>query len=231
MNRSVVNGSFWSFDTEAPGWSVVALRRFGLVAVITCFWADTAGAYYDPGVQKWVNRDPIAEHGGVNLYSFANNNPTFWVDGFGQDAVTVGPVTIFYNQKDLTPAEKCREKAHEKQHRDDFGSGLPGWKKEQRGFAAEEKALDAAIKKLESKTALTPAEQADLAAARSAQSTAATIANDPNAAIDYWNDTARRWYQSEVPHVPPTNPRPPKPSPTKPAPPSPGTNPPPKKIN
>ena len=82
--------------------------------------------------------------------------------------VTIGPVTVYYNQKELTPAEKAGERAHEKQHRDDFGSGLSGWKKEQRGFAKQANALKNAIKGLEAKKSMTPAEQADLNAARSA---------------------------------------------------------------
>lgn len=40
-------------------------------------------AYYDPGVQRWINRDPIEESGGVNLYEFAANGPTEEWDAFG----------------------------------------------------------------------------------------------------------------------------------------------------
>ena len=39
--------------------------------------------YYDPNLQRWLNRDPIAERGGVNLYLFVNNKPTVNFDGFG----------------------------------------------------------------------------------------------------------------------------------------------------
>jgi RHS repeat-associated protein len=31
--------------------------------------------YYDPNLQRWPNRDPIEENGGVNLYAFVNNQP------------------------------------------------------------------------------------------------------------------------------------------------------------
>ena len=52
--------------------------------------AHTVSAYYDPGVQRWVNRDPIAETGvklilhiitfgmedeNIDLYEFVGNNP------------------------------------------------------------------------------------------------------------------------------------------------------------
>lgn len=31
--------------------------------------------YYDPGIQRWINRDPIGERGGINLSDFVNNSP------------------------------------------------------------------------------------------------------------------------------------------------------------
>ena len=39
--------------------------------------------FYDPNLQRWINRDPSAEEGGINLYGFVGNNPVFWVDLFG----------------------------------------------------------------------------------------------------------------------------------------------------
>ncbi|OQB82731.1 MAG: tRNA3(Ser)-specific nuclease WapA precursor [Verrucomicrobia bacterium ADurb.Bin122] len=32
--------------------------------------------YYNPQAGRWINRDPIEERGGVNLYGFVNNAPT-----------------------------------------------------------------------------------------------------------------------------------------------------------
>jgi RHS repeat-associated protein len=31
--------------------------------------------YYDPNLQRWLNRDPVEERGGLNLYGFVRNNP------------------------------------------------------------------------------------------------------------------------------------------------------------
>jgi RHS repeat-associated protein len=39
--------------------------------------------FYDPNLQRWINRDPIEEEGGGNLYGFVINGPTIWVDGDG----------------------------------------------------------------------------------------------------------------------------------------------------
>ena len=61
--------------------------------------AYPAAAYYDPGVQRWVNRDPFADYGfqellsdnlstwrrhdNGNLYTFADNAPSLYIDAFG----------------------------------------------------------------------------------------------------------------------------------------------------
>lgn len=42
--------------------------------------------FYDPNLQRWLNRDPIGETGGINLYGFVGNNPMRWVDPYGLDA-------------------------------------------------------------------------------------------------------------------------------------------------
>jgi RHS repeat-associated protein len=39
--------------------------------------------FYEPSSQRWVNRDPIQENGGRNLYGFVVNNPVTEVDLFG----------------------------------------------------------------------------------------------------------------------------------------------------
>ncbi len=39
--------------------------------------------FYDPNLQRWLNRDPIAESGGVNLYANCNNSLIGGVDSLG----------------------------------------------------------------------------------------------------------------------------------------------------
>ncbi len=39
--------------------------------------------YYDPETGRWLNRDPIQENGGINLYSFVFNKPINFTDPFG----------------------------------------------------------------------------------------------------------------------------------------------------
>jgi RHS repeat-associated protein len=52
--------------------------------------------FYDPNLQRWLNRDPIGEEGGINLYTFSNNNAPNRVDyfgwlGFGTPGMPHGP--------------------------------------------------------------------------------------------------------------------------------------------
>jgi hypothetical protein len=47
--------------------------------------------FYDPNLQRWINRDPIAEWGGLNLYSQVRNDPLNAADAFGlMDSITLG---------------------------------------------------------------------------------------------------------------------------------------------
>jgi uncharacterized protein RhaS with RHS repeats len=55
-----------------------------------------ASAYYDPGVQRWINRDPVEERGGLNLYAFVVNNPIGRADSYGLKLwVCTRPTIIF----------------------------------------------------------------------------------------------------------------------------------------
>jgi RHS repeat-associated protein len=42
--------------------------------------------FYDPANGRWINRDPIGERGGVNLYGMVGNDGVNWVDLFGLEA-------------------------------------------------------------------------------------------------------------------------------------------------
>jgi RHS repeat-associated protein len=39
--------------------------------------------YYGASVGRWINRDPITEKGGINMYAFVRNSPTFHHDRLG----------------------------------------------------------------------------------------------------------------------------------------------------
>ena len=57
-----------------------------LLSLLT-FWLGlcNGSAFYDPGTQRWLNRDPIQEDGGMNLYELTKNDPINYVDIWGCD--------------------------------------------------------------------------------------------------------------------------------------------------
>lgn len=42
--------------------------------------------YYNATTGRWINRDPINERGGLNLYGFLNQNPLNSIDSLGLDS-------------------------------------------------------------------------------------------------------------------------------------------------
>ena len=58
-----------------------------VVLALMTYWFGlcNASAFYDPGQQRWLNRDPIGENGSINLYECVGNNPQTTVDAFGLD--------------------------------------------------------------------------------------------------------------------------------------------------
>jgi hypothetical protein len=53
------------------------------LVVLVFLGIQEASAYYDPGVQRWINRDPRGEAGGHNLNTFLLNSPMQFFDSWG----------------------------------------------------------------------------------------------------------------------------------------------------
>lgn len=45
--------------------------------------ANTASAFYNPTIGKWISRDPVGERGGANQTGFCHNEPTIYLDDLG----------------------------------------------------------------------------------------------------------------------------------------------------
>lgn len=59
----------------------------------------SASAFYDPSTQRWINRDPVGETGGLNVSCFVHNCPPSSIDPFGLRVIVLGPFrcgTCFY---------------------------------------------------------------------------------------------------------------------------------------
>ena len=57
------------------------MRTLLLLALLLA--TQAAHAFYDSSKGKWINRDPIGERGGGNLFAFVENKPVIGVDKLG----------------------------------------------------------------------------------------------------------------------------------------------------
>jgi RHS repeat-associated protein len=88
-------------DIKAAG-QVTDFRYAGM------FYLPETGLYlthyrlYDPDAKRWLNRDPIGEVGGLNLYAYVEGNPVNSVDPTGECpwcvAAGIGALTDFIIQ-------------------------------------------------------------------------------------------------------------------------------------
>jgi RHS repeat-associated protein len=54
---------------------------------------DHRNRYYSPELNRWLNRDPIEEMGGINLYAYVNQDPADQNDPDGFDCTNNPPTT------------------------------------------------------------------------------------------------------------------------------------------
>ena len=67
-------------------------------------WYNFGFRFYAPDIGRWINRDPISEAGGVNLYAMVGNNPVNSVDAYGlEPVVPVVLISPFTGKKDYNP--------------------------------------------------------------------------------------------------------------------------------
>jgi RHS repeat-associated protein len=84
----VMNASFVVQSSSSYNWET----RFAAYR-----WDSESGLYqvryryYQPLLGTWINRDPIGERGGINLYGYVANGPVIFIDPLGlETAVVIG---------------------------------------------------------------------------------------------------------------------------------------------
>jgi len=66
-----------------------------MVMVLYALAGEEAQAFYNPQTGHWLNRDPIAENGGVALYALVRCNPVSLHDALGMEFIDLGEETVF----------------------------------------------------------------------------------------------------------------------------------------
>jgi RHS repeat-associated protein len=50
--------------------------------------------FYSAALGRWINRDPLGEAGGINLYGFVGNNPTNYIDPYGEMGAAAAAIPL-----------------------------------------------------------------------------------------------------------------------------------------
>ena len=58
--------------------------------------------FYSASIGRWINRDPIGEMGGINLYAFVQNNPVNSVDLYGLMSCAAKCTALFWGMTTVT---------------------------------------------------------------------------------------------------------------------------------
>jgi RHS repeat-associated protein len=69
--------------------------------------------FYDPNLQRWPNRDPFQELGGINLYCFVRNQPSTRYDAYGWIDFPDSPECQAARQKVKDLEDKVNEESDE----------------------------------------------------------------------------------------------------------------------
>jgi len=72
--------------------------------------------FYSPALMRWLNRDPIGEEGGLNLYGFCGNNAIVEIDHNGKQVVVQNHLIGHRPPGDWTTKNSAAETVFAEQH-------------------------------------------------------------------------------------------------------------------
>ena len=77
LRKAIKNADEWQIKTNVMPIKKTRTNMILLVLTMLAYFSSLhlASAFYDPGAQRWLNRDPILEKGGINLFAFVLNRP------------------------------------------------------------------------------------------------------------------------------------------------------------
>lgn len=81
--RSRISAGFCCGPTATTTRRSTGASLVGLVMIWLFCTVQTASAFYNPNVGRWLSRDPVEERGGRNLYGFVGNCAINSYDPFG----------------------------------------------------------------------------------------------------------------------------------------------------
>jgi RHS repeat-associated protein len=84
--------------------------------------------FYDPNLQRWLNRDPIEEDGGINLYGYVDNDPLGRADPFGLDGTNDPSKVVEKVARETKKAADCAKQVCKERMNQPLGKRgpLPG---------------------------------------------------------------------------------------------------------
>jgi len=85
-----------------------------ILVALLAYWVGlcNASAFYDPGTQRWLNRDPFGEIGGINMHEYVGNQPISNLDPDGRFAwvpicCTAAALFVGWDIYDMVKSKTC----------------------------------------------------------------------------------------------------------------------------
>jgi len=111
VQKTAPSDFFWKYESAPSKNELEAL--IGAGENDPCNYETASGVveygyrYYNADSGRWLNRDPIEEQGGLNLYGMVGNDPINWIDLLGLDKLVYDGKKICRQSDDGSECKKC----------------------------------------------------------------------------------------------------------------------------